>query len=80
MTDVTREEFEYRTKQHNTDINKLGDSMRERVKVLKADTERDFEYVWKAINGMIFKVAAVVTICSTLVLVIFKMWETVGIK
>jgi len=73
--EISRPEFESRCTALKDDINSLGETMREDVRELKGDTRDDFKSVWKAIDGMLIRVGAVVTICSTIVMGIFKAIE-----
>jgi len=72
MGDVTREEFESRQILLKDDINNLGKVMRTDLATYKKEVREDFQSVWKSIDMMLFKVGVVVTICSTLVMVIFR--------
>ena len=83
MADVSREEFDYRQSELKEDINQLGNSMRSALAEHKKEVRDNFKDVWKgiektrdSIDKMIFKVAAVVTVCSTIVLLIFKLFES----
>ena len=67
MSDITREEFRDFKQDVKDDINNLGDTVREQIRDNKQEAKDDIKAVWSAINGMIFKVAAVVTICTTVV-------------
>jgi len=74
MEQVTRNEFNGL----KDDMNRLGDVMRSNLRDYKTDTKDNFKDVWKAIDSMLFKVAAVVTICTSVVMGIFKMIEVTG--
>lgn len=71
---ATKSEMDFRFTALEKDMNNMGSSIRE----FKAQTREDIKAVWNAINNMIFKVAAVVTICSTIVLLVFKLIEHKG--
>lgn len=75
MAEVTRDEFDYRQNELKEDINQLGKSMRGQLKELKVDTKDNFKDVWKAMDGMLVKVALIVTICTSVVMMIFKFVE-----
>ncbi len=64
--EVQRAEFEARLGDVKEDVTALGNVMRD-----------DFKSVWRAIDGMLIKVGVVVTICSTVVLGLFKIAEHV---
>jgi len=80
MTDVSRAEFESRSTGLKDDINKLGDTLRETIRQNEVDTADNFKSVWKSMNSMLFKVAAIVTGCTTVVMAIFKYIEVSGAK
>ena len=75
MSDVTREEFDYRHNELKEDINQLGDSVRHQLKELKTDTKEEFQAIWKAQDAILLKVGALVTICTSAVMMVFKMIE-----
>ncbi len=64
MTEITREEIEARFT-----------NMKEYYSEFKKETREDFQSIWKAIDMLLFKTGIVVTICTTIVMVIFKMVE-----
>ena len=61
MTNISRDEFEARLK---TMDNYMG--------TFKKETREDFHSVWKAIDAMLIKTGVVVTICTSIVMAIFK--------
>lgn len=75
MTEVSREEFDYRHNELKEDINELGNSVRGQATEFKADTKDNFKDVWKAMDSLLIKVAAIVTICTSVVMMVFKMVE-----
>jgi len=71
MTAISKEEVVLMDDARGKQIDNLGGQLREH----KKDTKDDFKSVWKAIDMMLFKVAAVVTICTSAVMFIFKAVE-----
>lgn len=69
MAQISREEVELMNKAREKDIHGLGKIIREN----ELDTKEDFKSVWRAIDMMLLKVGAVVTIMTSLVMVAFKM-------
>ena len=72
---IEREEFEARLSSHKEDLTAMGNAMRSNLNKLEKNTREDFKSVWKAINGMLIKVAVVVTACTSVVMAIFKIIE-----
>ena len=76
MAEITREEVILMNQAREKDINALGSSLRDH----NEDNREDFKSLWKAIDMMIFKVGAIVTIMTTVVMFIFKVVEASGSK
>ena len=72
---IERDEFEARMGGQKEDLTALGNTMRKNMDTFRTEVRDDFKSVWKAMNGMLIKVGIIVTICSSLVLAIFKMIE-----
>lgn len=80
MTTISREEVVLMNEERKTDINNMGTQMRNQ----ELDVRDDFKSVWRAIDGMLLKIGAVVTVMTTImtsvVMFIFKIMEASGAK
>ena len=74
MAEITREEVLLMNASIEKDINSLGILIREH----RQESREDIKSVWKAIDMMLFKVGAVVTIMTTIVMFVFKVVEASG--
>lgn len=69
MANISRDEFEAR-------FNERFSAMDKNVDQLRDSTRDDFKSVWKAIDMMLIKTGAVVTIVTSMVMAVFKFIES----